>query len=107
MSRFSENLRKSLKSRILATFENCEIFSTYYFSYVWSYKAALGVAISFYFTQTKSLKQENESDIRFNDDEQYAYGILNFHRARISHDDKVIKKILVLQSNVANNEIPY
>ena len=24
-----------------ATFKNCEIFSTYYFSYVWGYKAAL------------------------------------------------------------------
>ena len=25
----------------MATFKNCEIFSTYYFSYVWGYKAAL------------------------------------------------------------------
>ena len=25
----------------MANFENCEIFSTYYFSYVWGYKAAL------------------------------------------------------------------
>ena len=28
---------------MVATFENCEIFSTYYFSYVGSYKAALRV----------------------------------------------------------------
>ena len=30
-----------MKSRIMATFENCEIFSTYYFSHVRGYKAAL------------------------------------------------------------------
>ena len=30
-----------MKLRIVATFENCEIFSTHYFSYVRGYKAAL------------------------------------------------------------------
>ena len=25
----------------MATFENCEIISTFYFSYLWAYKAAL------------------------------------------------------------------
>ena len=30
-----------MKSRIVAIFENCEIFSTYYFAYVRDYKAAL------------------------------------------------------------------
>ena len=32
---------------MVATFENCEIFSTYYFSYVGSYKAALRVGNKF------------------------------------------------------------
>ena len=30
-----------MKMRIVATFENCEIFFTYYFSYVRGYKASL------------------------------------------------------------------
>ena len=32
---------------MVATFENCEIFSPYYFSYVGSYKAALRVGNKF------------------------------------------------------------
>ena len=35
------NQINNIKSRKVATFENCEIFSNYYFSYVRDYKATL------------------------------------------------------------------
>ena len=35
------NQINDIKSRKVATFENCEIFSNYYFSYVRDYKATL------------------------------------------------------------------
>ena len=35
------NQINNIKSRKVATFENCEIFSNYYFSYVPDYKATL------------------------------------------------------------------
>ena len=42
LSRFFETLgNRHIKSRIMATLENGDIFSSYYFSYVRSYKAAL------------------------------------------------------------------
>ena len=42
LSGFSENLRKSLyKIEYSGSLENCDIFSTYYFSYVQGYIAAL------------------------------------------------------------------
>ena len=41
LPRFSENLYHYVLSEIVITFENGEIFFTYYFSYVRDYKAVL------------------------------------------------------------------